>query len=104
MLVSTLSFSQTNTEVKMPERVTKEIAVLQKADLNLSDMQLSRITMVLNSLDANYIKIEKTLEGNKSVQKLRLDEIQAQKVNNIKGVLTPSQLEKFNALKLESKF
>lgn len=104
MLVSTLGYSQTNTEVKMSERVTKEIAVLQKADLNLSDMQLSRITIVLNSLDENYTKTMKTFEGNKSVQSQRLAEIQVQKVNNIKGVLTPSQLEKFNALKLESQF
>lgn len=104
MLISTLGFSQAQTEVKMSERVTKEIAVLQKADLNLSDIQLSRITMVLNSLDANYDKTMKTFEGNKSVQKLRLDEIQAQKLNNIKGVLTPAQLEKFNALQLEKKF
>ncbi|HNB82110.1 MAG TPA: hypothetical protein PLP14_08445 [Chitinophagaceae bacterium] len=89
---------------ELPAQVQKELNILKKADLNLSEIQLSRIAMVLKSYDDMTQKTLKTLDGNKSVIETRLKEIRQNKINNIKGAFTPQQVEKFDALKLESKF
>jgi hypothetical protein len=101
ILISIVSFSQNKT---MSQRVKKQIEILKKADLNLTDIQLSRITIVLTNEDANYQKIIKAFEGNKSVLEAKTAEIKLYTINNIKGAMTPQQIEKFDAIKLAEKF
>ena len=101
ILISIVSFSQNKT---MSQRVKKQIEVLKKSDLNLTDIQLSRITIVLTNEDANYQKIVKAFEGNKSVLEAKTAEIKLYTINNIKGAMTPQQIEKFDAIKLAEKF
>ncbi len=86
------------------ENVKKEIAILKNADLDLTDVQLSRITSVLVGEEANKIRLQKTFEGNKSQLELRLKDLHANKIGNIKGGMSPQQAEKFDALKLADKF
>jgi hypothetical protein len=83
--------------------VKKQIEVLKKADLNLSNEQLSRITTVLISKDLGYQKMLKALEGNKSLIQTRTAEYKADIFSNIKGAMSPQQAEKFDALKLSDK-
>ena len=101
ILISIVSFSQNKT---MSQRVKKQIEILKKADLNLTDIQLSRITIVLTNEDSNYQKIIKAFEGNKSVLEAKTAEIKLYTINNIKGAMTPQQIEKFDAIKLAEKF
>ena len=89
---------------QLSANVVREIALLKKADLNLTEVQLSRITLLLNSFDEMSDKTMKTLEGNKAAQKSRLDEIKKSKINNVRGAMTPQQVEKFDALQLENQF
>jgi len=100
ILISIVSFSQNKT---MSQHVKKQIEVLKKADLNLTDLQLSRITIVLINEDANLQKNIKSLEGNKSILETRIAEIKINTINNIKGAMTPQQIEKFDAFKLAEK-
>lgn len=85
------------------EKVKGELAVLQKADLNLSDMQVYRITAVLMASDQLYKENVKLLEGNKAVLETRLKELKANKISNVRGAMTDQQVTKFDALKLEEK-
>lgn len=87
----------------LPINVKKQIEVLKKADLNLSDVQLSRITTVLIGKDQSYQKMLKALEGNKSLLQTRTAEYKADLQSNIKGAMSPQQAEKFDALKLGDK-
>lgn len=84
--------------------VKNELDILKKADLNLTEVQVSRITMVLNSQDQLLLKTQEALNGNKSVLDQRLKELKSNKINNILGAMTDQQVEKFKALKLEDKF
>lgn len=106
LLIATTQFSkaQTQNAPAVTEQVKKELAILQKADLNLTDRQISRITAVLMSQEQIEARNLKALEGNKSAIEQRLKDIKANKINNLKGALTEQQIEKFNALKLEEKF
>lgn len=88
---------------ELPANVKKQIDVLKKADLNLTDVQLSRITTVLVGKDLGYQKMLKALEGNKSLLQTRTAEYKADLQSNIKGAMTPQQAEKFDALKLGDK-
>ena len=88
----------------LPENVKKDIETLQKADLNLSDIQISRITQVLLGQDELLKRNIKSAEGNKTTLNQRLTELKINKVKNIKGAMNEQQVEKFNALKLEEKF
>ena len=101
ILISFVSFSQNKT---MSQRVKKQIEVLKKADLNLTDIQLSRITIVLINDDENYQKMIKSFDGNKSLIEARIAELKIYTINNIKGAMTPQQIEKFDAIKLAEKF
>ena len=100
ILISFVSFSQNNAITK---RVKKQIEIIKKADLNLTELQLSRITMVLSNEDANLQKNIKSFEGNKSALEARIAEINTNSMNNIKGTMTPQQIEKFDAIKLAEK-
>lgn len=86
------------------ENVKKEIAILKNADLDLTDVQLNRISTVLIGEEANKIRVQKALEGNKSQLELRMKDLHANKIGNIKGGMSPQQAEKFDALKLADKF
>jgi|688.fasta_scaffold1697672_1 hypothetical protein len=83
--------------------VKKQIEVLKNADLNLTDVQLGRITTVLMGEEQNSVKVLKAVEGNKSLLEMRLKEIKDHKISNIKGAMSPQQVEKFDALKLADK-
>ncbi len=83
--------------------VKKQIDILKSADLNLTDVQLGRITTVLIGEEQNSIKVLKAVEGNKSLLEMRLKEIKEHKVSNIKGAMSPQQVEKFDVLKLADK-
>lgn len=85
------------------ENVKKELAVLQKADLNLSETQVYRITAVLMAQEQLYKENVKLLEGNKAVLETRLKELKANKISNVRGAMTDQQAAKFDALKLEEK-
>jgi hypothetical protein len=98
----TALFAQTQNQPS--KQVLNEIQILTKADLNLSDIQISRITSVLMAQEQILVRNAHSLEGNKTVVDQRMKELKANKISNIKGALTPQQLEKFNALKLEEKF
>ena len=97
LLVTVVSFAQNAT---MSQRVKKQVDLLKKADLNLSDVQLSRITIVLINDDENYQKMIKSFDGNKSLIEARIAELKIYTINNIKGAMTPQQIEKFDAIKL----
>ncbi len=88
---------------ELSNNVKKQLEVLKKADLNLSDVQLSRITTVLVGKDASFQKMLKALEGNKSLLQTRTAEYKADIQSNIKGAMSPQQAEKFDALKLGDK-
>lgn len=85
------------------DKVKNELAVLQKADLNLSDVQVVRITTVLTASEQLYMENMKLLEGNKAVLQTRLKELKANKISNVRGAMTDQQVVKFDALKLEEK-
>lgn len=84
-------------------QVKKEIEILQKADLGLSEQQVMRLTTVLMGEERNLEMSLKALEGNKSQQETRIKAHHDNKIRNIKGVLTKVQAEKFDAMKLDSK-
>jgi hypothetical protein len=100
ILISFVSFSQNNAITK---RVKKQIEIIKKADLNLTELQLSRITMVLSNEDANLQKNINSFEGNKIALEVRIAEMNTNSMNNIKGAMTPQQIEKFDAIKLAEK-
>lgn len=100
ILISLVSFSQNNA---ISKNVKKQIEILNKADLNLTELQLSRITMILSNEDAILQKNIKSFEGNKSILEATIVEIKTNRINNIKGTMTPQQIEKFDAIKLAEK-
>jgi len=89
---------------QVSDAVLKEVEILKKADLNMSPVQLQRVTSVLVGQEQIKERNLKVLQGNKSVQEQKLKELKENKIMNIKGTLTPQQVEKFNALHLEDKF
>lgn len=105
LLVSCLALTTfVEAQVQTPSaKVKSQIAVLEAADLNLSDVQLSRITTVLIGEEQNAAKSIKAVEGNKSLQEKRIQAMKENQINNIKGAMTPQQVEKFNTLKLADK-
>lgn len=96
--------AQGQTSNEPSDHVKSELAILKKADLNLTDRQVARITSVLMAQEAIETRNLKAVEGNKSVVEQRMKDLKANKINNIKGALTEQQVEKFNALKLDDKF
>lgn len=98
--LSNLSIAQ----VQEPSsKVKAQIAVLKHAELNLSDVQLSRITTVLIGEEQNAERSIKSIEGNKSLLEKRLQALKENQINNIKGAMTPQQVKKFEDLKLADK-
>jgi hypothetical protein len=86
------------------EKVKKEIAILKNADLGLTDVQISRLTVVLMGEESNYLRMEKALEGNKAQMELRMKDLHVNKISNIKGTMNEAQAEKFDSKKLSEKF
>ena len=101
-LCSIHMIAQTSNQVSV--QVAKEIEILKKSDLNLSDIQLSRITTVLIGEEQILKRNNHALEGNKSASSQRALELKNSKIRNIKGAMTEQQAEKFDALKLAEKF
>jgi hypothetical protein len=95
------TFAQTQ---NISAEVKKEIEILKSANLNLSSVQLSRITLVLQGEEEIINRVKKTLDGNKSLLASSLATCKKNKISNIKGGMTDQQAEKFTALKLEEKF
>ena len=86
------------------EKVKKEVAILKSADLGMTDIQLSRVTVVLMGEESNYLRMENAREGNKAQLEQRMKDMRANKISNIKGTMTDAQAEKFDAMKLGDKF
>ncbi len=104
-IITFCSFQMTAQQGNKPSmQVKNEIEVLKNADLNLSDIQILRITQVLMGEEQILTKNLRVLEGNKSLIAQRTKELKLNKVINIKGALTEQQAEKFDALKLADKF
>ena len=104
-IITFCSFQMTAQQGNKPSmQVKNEIEVLKNADLNLSDIQISRITQVLIGEEQILSRNLRVLEGNKSLIAQRTKELKLNKVINIKGSLTEQQAEKFDALKLADKF
>jgi hypothetical protein len=101
VLLSTFGFAQAGQTPSA--KVKQQMEVLRKADLNLSEVQLGRIQTVLMGEEANAARMLKALEGNKSLQEKRLQEMKQNQINNVKGAMSPQQAEKFDALNLGDK-
>lgn len=99
--LTTLVFAQSGQTPSA--KVKQQLEVLRKADLNLSEVQLGRIQAVLIGEEANAARMLKALEGNKSLQEKRLQEMKQNQINNVKGAMSPQQADKFDALKLADK-
>ncbi|MBP6623841.1 MAG: hypothetical protein KA198_01635 [Chitinophagaceae bacterium] len=84
--------------------IKTQIEILKNSTLQLSDIQISRITTVLVGEEMNYQRVLKSLNGNKSQLEIHLKELKEHKIQNIKGAMTPLQKEIFDNLKLDSKF
>jgi hypothetical protein len=84
--------------------VVKKILLLKDAGLNLSDMQLSRITTVLMTNEDMIAKNKKKLADNPTILAKRLAELRENTLNNVRGAMTPKQVEKFDAEKMDEKF
>ena len=104
LFVAVLSGANAKQALQPSETVKKEIAIFKKADLNLSDIQLYRITTVLMAEDQHLQRNKSAAEGNKAVMETRLKELKANKIKNLKGALTDQQAIKFDALKLADQF
>lgn len=102
LFTTVFAYAQLNTTPS--EAVKAQVEILKKADLNLTEIQIGRITTVLIGEESNETRIRKALEGNKSLLETRLAELKEHKIQNIKGAITPAQAEKFDALKLADKF
>jgi hypothetical protein len=102
LLVSFSASAQTGNQLSA--NVQKDLAILNNADLNLSSEQLNRLTLVLKAEDDMIAMNEKAAQGDKAVLELRMKEIKAHKLNNILGAMTPQQVQKFMALKLDQHF
>ncbi|MEZ5046186.1 MAG: hypothetical protein R2831_04270 [Chitinophagaceae bacterium] len=100
LLISFFALAQNTT---LPKSVQKDIAVLQKADIGLSDIQLQRITLVLTQENDMIDKNKEAAKGNPEVLKERLKLLHENKIRNIKGAMTPLQVQKFDELKLADK-
>lgn len=90
-------------DLKLSNNVKNELEILKKANLNLSDIQISRITHILQSDEEIVIRNKKTYNGNKVMLEEKLAEIKKYRINNILGAMTPLQAEKFVQQKLEDK-
>lgn len=99
----TVSVFAQSSNVVSPE-IKAQIEILKKSTLQLTDIQISRITTVLVGEEQNYQRVLKSLNGNKSQLEIHLKELKEHKIQNIKGAMTPLQKEIFDNLKLESKF
>lgn len=98
------NFIMAQTSTAPSKQVLKELEILKNSELYLTDVQIGRITTVLSGEEYNTTRVLKSVEGNKSLTELKLKEIKEHKLNNIKGAMTPQQVEKFNKLNLEDKF
>jgi hypothetical protein len=96
LLCASVFISQAQTQ-QPSAKVKQEVELIRKADLGLTDVQISRLTTVL-------MGEEKNLEmSNKAQQETRLKLHHDNKIRNIKGVMSAAQAEKFDALKLGDK-
>ena len=102
LLLSTSVFAQ-NTELKPSPKVQKDIEILKKTELGLTEIQVQRITYLLIGEESNFKRVEKAFEGNKSQLELYSKELFENKISNIKGAMSAPQAEKFDQLKLADK-
>lgn len=98
--LTSLAFAQNQAP---SEKVKTQIAILKNANLNLSEVQLSRITTVLIGEEQNAARAIKAVEGNKALLEKRMQALKDNQINNIKGAMTPQQVQKFEELKLADK-
>lgn len=102
VLISTFIFAQGKNQTPSAH-VKQQIEVLKNGGLNLSDVQIGRITYVLMAEEQTMERTQKTFAGNKSLLNERTKEAREHMFNNLKGALTPQQVEQFDAKKLGDK-
>jgi hypothetical protein len=102
VLFTSILFAQASNQ-KISTLVSKQIEVLKASTLNLSDIQISRITQVLLGEEEIRARVSKAFEGNKSILEGKLMECKANLINNVKGGMTSQQAEKFDLLKIGDK-
>lgn len=102
ILTSYLMFAQTS-NMPISPAVKNQVEVLKKSDLKLSDAQLSRITTVLIAENDKVEKSKQMLEANAPQLQKRLELLKNIMITNIKGGMTPLQIQKFDAAKLGDK-
>lgn len=102
LLCAGVFISQAQTQ-QPSAKVKQEVELIRKADLGLTDVQISRLTTVLMGEEKNLEMSMKALEGNKAQQETRFKLHHDNKIRNIKGVMSAAQAEKFDALKLGDK-
>lgn len=102
LFASLFMFAQGSNQ-NLPDAVKKQVEILKTSDLKLSDVQLSRITTVLIAENDKVEKSKKMLETNNPQLQQRLQLLKEIMVRNVKGAMTPLQVEKFDAAKLAEK-
>ena len=95
--------SAQGTETPISENVKKQVEVLKSADLNLTPVQLNRATIVLVAEENKMERTKKMVEAGSPAYVERMKIMKEIMVKNIKGVMTPLQIEKFDAAKLADK-
>ncbi len=99
LLLTVIFFSLTSV---FAQNSKNDIDLLKK-ELNISDVQVARISLVIDEHNKIVAKTETAFEGNKSVLQSRLQKLHDLKVMNVKGALTPAQQELFDQKKLGEK-
>lgn len=99
---SLFMFSQGSQQV-VPETVKNQVAILKASDLKLTDVQLSRITTVLIAENDKLERSKKAVGINNQQLQERMKLHKEVMIKNIKGAMTPLQVEKFDIGKLGDK-
>lgn len=94
LMCTQFAFAQSNNP--LPEKVKAQVEVLKNSTLKLDDAQLARITSVLVAENDKAVKSQMMLEGNPGALHTRMIELKKVMITNIKGGMTPLQVEKFD--------
>ena len=102
LFMSIATMAQSSSQ-PIPEKVKQQLEILKSSDLNLTDVQIGRITTVLTAENQKVERMSKINESNQA--KLQEDKktLKAIMINNLKGAMTPLQVEKFDTAKLAEK-
>ncbi len=99
LILTAIFFSLTSV---FAQNLKNDIELLKK-ELNISDVQAARISIVIEENNIIVAKTQKAFEGNNSVLQSRMEKLHELKINNVKGALTANQQELFDQKKLGDK-